>query len=233
MKKAFESWKIWTILSTFIFMMTCGLVVFAWYTTVSNTSHFDKWNIDALANADEYWNPILTTWAWNAIIDSLNGLVIPQWAIMAFTGACPQWWTGYDAANGRFLLWAKSNFGGTDWSFTTTLTLNQLPPHSHYIEDTVILEEPKYYWFDNNYYSWYLRDDNNRPWVGWQWNSQLAGNTKPLTIIRKTSSYIDNKGGGPKFGAIKWEDYGNGLSYTQEKVDITNPYIKVRYCVKL
>ena len=236
MKKAFESWKIWTILSALIFIMTCGLVVFAWYTTVSNTSHFDDWSTEKLSHTNN-GNPILTWWDWDSIINSLNGLVIPKWAIMAFELAtCPNGWSPYNKANNRFLMWADNNIGYKSWSFRVTLTWDQLPKHSHYFEDTVILEEAKYYWITDaaRNYSWYIRKDVQMTPI--RGNSQLANNTNFLTVVRKTSDFFTTSGG-PKGGAIRWQqyedvDYKNWVNYYQKNIDITNPYIKVLYCIK-
>lgn len=104
MKKLFEWWKIWAILSALMFVMTCWLVA---YSATSNT--FSSWKTDTM------WS-VLTEASWNKLMDELDSLrsdldstvsnqgnrdgeSIPGWMIVAFYDDCPTWWDYYTSAS--------------------------------------------------------------------------------------------------------------------------------------
>lgn len=60
---------------------------------------------------------------------------VPSGAIAAFSGGCPAGWNAYTAAAGRVLVGAGSgyNVGDTGGANSVTLTVSQMPQHSHHM----------------------------------------------------------------------------------------------------
>lgn len=55
---------------------------------------------------------------------------IPKGAIMAFDlSSCPQWWSRWNNADGRFLMGASSQIGSVGGDDKVHLTVDQLPKH--------------------------------------------------------------------------------------------------------
>ena len=152
--------------------------------------------------------PIITdAEKWNEFTNDLDKL-IPEGAIVAFAlDNCPNGWTPYTWANGRFLMGASSDIWGFWWKDNIKLSANQLPPHQHKI---------KYRNRDK------FGDDANRRSVVVDRNSEEApegvylgaGNNWTEKNFVQTASFWNNR--------WTWQD----------PVNITNSYVKVRFCVK-
>lgn len=59
---------------------------------------------------------------------------IPKGAIMAFNlSSCPQWWSRFAEADGRFIMGSNSNIKGKGGNSEINITISQLPPHYFYV----------------------------------------------------------------------------------------------------
>jgi hypothetical protein len=73
--------------------------------------------------------------------NQMNDLDVPAGSVMAFDlSSCPSGWTRFADADGRFIMGASTNSKEKGGNSSITLAWNQLPPHSHYVEDTAYLE---------------------------------------------------------------------------------------------
>jgi len=148
-------------------------------------------------------NNILTDNDWNQLMGDLDKL-LPEGAVMAFlTDNCPDGWSDFPAAEWRFLMWASSKIGSWWWSNSITLTGGQLPSHSHYIAVNKDATDS-----DRN-----LKDHSNATLM---WAGYLGG----------YGNYY-----------LKWTDttanvWKTSWVWNWNPINITNPYIKVHYCVK-
>lgn len=201
MKKTFESWKIWTILSALLFFMTCGVFIVHAAGSSNNWLFTQKYNTGALNNT------LTATW-WNQLMGDLDNL-IPEGAIMAFNlDKCPTWWNDYSLANGRFLMWETSDIGGIWWKNSIT----EVPNHSHFVLD-------------------YLNQVNGNGEIN---VGTMTINWESVTVWRATRT------GDPTKRAQTNDDGHSDIPYIKHRVqstwassvDITNPYVKVRYCIK-
>jgi len=154
-------------------------------------------------NTNKLENNILTDNDWNQLMGDLDKLV-PEGAVMAFlTDNCPDGWSDFPAAEWKFLMWASSKIWSWWWHNSITLTGGQLPSHSHYIAVNKDATDS-----DRN-----LKDHSNATlmWVG---------------ILGGYGNYY-----------LKWTDatanvWKTSWVWNWNPINITNPYIKVRYCVK-
>ncbi len=204
MKKAFKSWKIWTILSAFVFSLAFGMFVTqATWSSNSNWTFANKYKTGIIDN-------ILTAEKWNEFVNDLDKL-IPEGAILAFAleEGCPNWRTQYTWANGRFLMGATSDIWGFWWNNSIKLTANQLPQHQHEIK----------YRNKNNF-----GDDSSRRSIVVDWISEETPSGAAI-------------GGGKRWTermlvqtAPNWNNWWG--SATPDSINITNPYVKVHFCVK-
>ncbi len=235
MKKILESWKLWTVLSAFIFMMTFSLVVYA-ATNLTTSSPYTAWktsSTDKILDEDE-WNMLM-----NKLQNQANN-AIPAWAIMAFTGpTCPSWWTRYAEADGRFLMGGTWSYGSKWWANSITLTVDQLPPHSHIYKDTLYSESLASYGrsgnWDNESAHSYVRINNTNEIGGFIWSNQSDGDNYPVYWIRATESVICKglKNSDYLINVANGKDrYENCNPQYQENIDITNAYVKVLFCKK-
>ncbi len=258
MKKAFESWKIWTILSAFIFMMTCGLVVLAanWVPSGStNLDWFDQFRSTSLnANWMEW---VLTAEHWDDIMSGLDSMIIPKWAIMAFTGECPRGWTHFSQADDRYLRWTAGSVMNKSWAAERTLTIENIPPHSHYYKDTVFSEKSnqddwsfmKSPYKDRFFYDtlWIV------VWGGYKYDIMIWNyggfdyDNTPIAWIRGTSSEVCrlyNADGTKIYDSWRIDWHFQDLNRAKENLksvcnqsttafSVLDPYITVNYCVKL
>lgn len=180
---------------------------------------------------------ILIQNVWDSIMDKLDDLLkdidnlfkkvdnqatIPAWAIMAFDATktnwkCPSGWSLFSEADGRFLMWASSDFldlgwwGNVDWEINKIrLAADNIPPHKHYMFSTKTDGEN----MGNNsnvydgyvtYYSSHNKDEEYQ--MRGMWSNTILP-MKGLTSYQK--------------------DYKS----TPDTFDITNAYVKVLYCVK-
>lgn len=204
MKKTFNSWKIWTLLSALIFLLTCW--VFVVYATGFGSHFADTYSTGKINNT-------LTAPKWNDLMWDLDKLV-PDWAVMAFVGrsSCPDGWMEFTKANQwRFLMWATTWFANWWWTGEIKLRDINLPSHYHNVYDYL---NPVHY--KSEIYNWQKLINGeyvNVGSVGWDTavkasQTQSDGTETPY-IFHKTTSV--------------W----NGVPF-----DIINPYVKVLYCVK-
>ena len=151
----------------------------------------------------------LTMDQWNSIMYYLDQLV-PDWAIMAFAlDECPTWWTRFEPADGKFLMWANSDIWGIWGDNLMRLSQAQLPSHFHYM---IANDKVGSNWFRNNpsvYKDKYLAA---------RWSSSEWSNEDRYDLA---ASY-------------KYPEYARTSSvWNWELIDITNAHVKVLYCVKI
>ena len=130
MKKFLEAWKLWTVLSTLLFFMTCGIFI------VHAAGNSNNWRFYQQYNTGTINNTLTDTW-WNYLMEDLDNL-IPEGAIMAFlTGECPNGWSPLPQSDWRFLMWTSGqDFWYIGWATNNqiSLSVNQLPSHTHLIK---------------------------------------------------------------------------------------------------
>ncbi len=181
MKKTFESWKIWTILSALLFFMTCGVFIVHAAGSSNNWLFTQKYNTGALNNT------LTATW-WNDLMGDLDNL-IPEGAIMAFNlDKCPEWRSEYPLANEwRFLMWATSDIGGVGWATNNEIKLqiNQLPAHNHLIKFSKIAK----FW-DEDDARYGPIDYYTNVWPQWGSNNAHWGNITPSEIKYMSTSLV-------------------------------------------
>lgn len=232
MKKILGSWKLWTVLSAFIFVMTFSLVVYA-ATNLTTSSPYTSWktsSTDKILDEDE----------WNTLMEKLKYEAIPSWAIMAFAGktTCPEWWSKYDAADGRFLMWGTWSYGTKWWSNSVTLNREQIPPHSHVYKDTIWSEsqgtfEDKNRWWSNfkdhsSYFFWWENDVMGDI----VWSNQSDGDNRPVYWYRATMANICSENKDSSKFLTSFDRLQECKLYGTNPVDITNAYVKVLFCKK-
>lgn len=203
MKKALESWKLWTLLSALIFIMTCGLMTYA----ATGGTKFSTWKVSI------DWGK-LTSLNWNSLMENLDSQTVPQGAIVAFVGRtiCPDGWTRYSDADGRFLMWASSSIWSKWWTNSIALVESNLPSHSHYI---------RYGWSADDYW-----DNANRRAVVVDWSTNKypwSNNGTKTAIDWNTTENIWRY-------TVSTSSVWNW--YYWSSIDITNPYVKVLFCKK-
>lgn len=234
MKKLLQSWKLWTWLFILVFIMTCWLLIYA-----ASSRDFTSFKTTTM------WNT-LTSQNWNNLMDSLNEYTVPQGAVMAFNlEKCPDWWTRFAEADGRFIMGGDRLSDHTyetnwdcklgyktihrNWSRTICestakggdneigLTINQLPPHSFY----TVIERDLY----SKSTQWiYDLPDNQKNWWINSHAHRKRDNTNDRYAIEVTNwKTIDVE-------ANAWKT--NTLWYG-EAINIQNPYIKLLYCQKM
>lgn len=207
MKKTFNSWKIWTLLSALIFFLTCWVFVAYAAGGGGMAKFYDKYNTYVMTGT-------LTAPSWNSLMKDLDRL-IPDGAVMAFaTGSCPEWWTDYELANWRFIVWiweaSMANwtkhtytnvFGGIWWNYYTKLNVRNLPPHNHKLE---IGRR----WADS-------ANDNEQAIS--IWHSKPWGMGIETTTYWRTENNWDSSTAGQMAG---------------ESFDTAIPYVGLKYCIK-
>ena len=141
---------------------------------------------------------------------------IPSGAVIAFDSEnCPEWWTRFANADGRFIMgtapststfgrekkniWIK---GGND---SIKLTIGQLPPHYFYIA------------WGNNGASNGIWDRKEQYVSDYVWNNVDGDDNRSYRLAPTTNT--------PNAGRTNTLWNGNSI-------DITNPYIKLLYCKK-
>lgn len=132
---------------------------------------------------------------------------IPKGAIMAFNlSTCPQWWSRFTEADGRFIMGSSSK-GERGGSSSITLSTDQLPPHRHYIAGGFHSDTKDRSVNDRNgtissYSATDFKDANDR--------YALRTTKKPGEANQWLTSTVG-----------KWNP-----------INIQNPYIKLLYCQK-
>ena len=233
MKKILGSWKLWTVLSAFIFVMTFSLVVYA-ATNLTTSSPYTAWktsSTDKILDEDE----------WNTLMEKLQNQAnnaIPAWAIMAFTGpTCPSWWTRYAEADGRFLMGASNNFWYKTWANEIRLRREQLPNHSHPYIDAFYSESVSVYKNRVSNHSPDEADTYSQETRALEsiWSNNSDNDNYPIYWIRTTEGNICG-GNGLAAGFYKNQEIPeNACSKFYENpdsVNITNKYITVLFCKK-
>ena len=132
---------------------------------------------------------------------------IPKGAIMAFNlSFCPEWWSRFTEADGRFIMGSSSK-GERGGSSSITLSTDQLPPHRHYIAGGFRIGTKNRSKNDQNgtisSYSTTKYDDKNDRYA-------LRTTQKPGEANEGLTSTVG-----------KWNP-----------INIQNPYIKLLYCQK-
>ena len=223
MKKLLEWWKIWTMLSIVVFVMTCWILAhgFWWDPT---QSPFSDWRIDKqLGNTlDELeWNYLMTK------LDTLGG--VPAWAVMAFDlSKCPEWWEAYSNADGRVIkgAWTRYAYVGdrtfsriyskwdTGWSPYMYLTINNMPEHAHYMVS---------------------KDWDGTQYDGWDW---LKYPDVPLAWYSNDGDACDDDSNcnyglaAARWGTARYWLTSKVWSSTPWQFSIEDPYIVLIYCKK-
>ncbi len=212
---------------------------------------FEKYKVDKINN-------ILAGGVWDTIMDKLDSLLenvynltnglsslsntvdsqvtIPAWAIMAFDATktnwqCPSWWSPFSEADGRFLMWASSEFGSKWWNNSIILQASQIPPHHHYMfhnaapNDTnnnrhmlgMIDPDLRYVSVGGNDGGDYSMNSSHA-YKDYVYNSDSTVGDHSVTIWLTSSRLVNTTG----------VEVGQ-----QQPINIMNPYLKVLYCVKI
>ena len=132
---------------------------------------------------------------------------IPKGAIMAFNlSFCPEWWSRFTEADGRFIMGSSSK-GERGGSSSITLSTDQLPPHRHYIAG-----------------GFHIGTKNR------------SKNDQNGTISSYSTTKYDDKNDRYALRTTqKLGEANEGLTSTVGKwnpINIQNPYIKLLYCQK-
>ena len=242
MKRSLWKWKVWTILPILTFVMTLWVVVYA------ATGVFSGYKITTTHQKIEMSE-------WNEIMDKLGKLkessrLWPEWMVAAFVDVeeCPTWWTRYDAADWKFLMWTNvtSKIWKTEWNANNLVTIgiNNMPPHKHWIAD--ILGKV----FIDSFEAWYyayasLWTDpvySNSDYVNilnWEYIDVYKSNFHAIDGTADSEGYCDwytptwpaDEGGNhcSYVPYIKHSTYAAGGS---SPIDVTNSNIKVLFCKK-
>lgn len=239
MKNALKSWKLWTILSALLFVMTFSLVVYA-ATTLNTSSPFTSRKTGTM------WNT-LTAENWDVLMDKLDYNSIPKWAVVAFgnTTTCPQWWSVYTPAINRYIRWWSASYydnveeiqnGGTLRTGdplqvpaeTVTrmvqdrvrLKVENLPPHSHSI----------FLWF--RWHDWWEYKDQvtsvgfSKPWNRW------FETTSVWATLDNYYSIKDDCRGYDQCKNSSFKNYVNTDKMYGSAFKIMDPYVYLLYCIK-
>lgn len=136
---------------------------------------------------------------------------IPKGAIMAFNlSSCPEWWSRFAEADGRFIMGSNSNIKGKGGKSEINITISQLPPHYFYITHGSKWNS----WLDEN-------PERTVAWM-WDWTAKLGHSTR-----KDTYYYL--------LWAEQWKVANAGRTNTVwngQSINIQNPYIKLLYCQK-
>ena len=208
MKKFLSGWKLRTILSALIFFATFGLVVYAANSTGGLFDKYKTW-------ANWIWNELRAS-DWDNLMNDLNKLEIPEWAVMAFAWECPTelWWTEYTETKWKFILWAN----GTSYKlwdswgeYRNYLTPEQLPSHSHYVTYA----------------------NTNKSSVDWLEKDKNA----TIAMVGNEDRDLD---GGATEDTFYWLRYVNKTADAWKTSSVWNwagvsnmpPYVTLKYCIK-
>ena len=136
---------------------------------------------------------------------------VPKGAVMAFNlSSCPQWWSRFAEADGRFIMGSNSNIKGKGGNSEINISISQLPPHYFYITHGSKWNS----WLDEN-------PERTVAWM-WDWTAKLGHSTK-----KDTYYYL--------LWAERWKTANAGRTNTiwnGQSINIQNPYIKLLYCQK-
>jgi len=217
MKNLLEKPTLKWIFAWFLVCCLFWVVTFAdWNTLKSfrNTWWSDAPNMENKLSADT-WNSVL------AELDHLKAelktelddpaLNIPSWAVMPFAwrSTCPEWWSYYWSANGKFIMGTSENSADAKkpigsptvwWRSEVTLTINEMPSHDHLLK-FILMDD---YW-----------DDSSDRWSAVDWYSEMNpfwGNWWQMAWNKST---------------IKTSPNWNWKAFS-----IMPPYVVLLYCIK-
>lgn len=102
-----------------------GFIIFLTIVSLSVITVFAaNWYDSLTSNA---WDPLTAT-KWNSLVKA----TVPTWAIMAFNlTACPDTWTEYTPARGRFLRWIDSTWVNDSTRVLWDLQADDFKSHNH------------------------------------------------------------------------------------------------------
>ncbi len=211
MKKFLEAWKLWTVLSTLLFFMTCGVFI-AYAASNSGGMFFTKYNTEGMDNK-------LTASSWDNLMEDLDNL-IPEGAIVAFaTDRCPDGWTVFTGADEKFLMWTtlSSNVGITWW----TNYLTEVPTHNHMIYNYLTQVNGS-----SEIYVW-TKNLNNKYVTVWyhKLKDSPGSENRSKRITRRAQTQPEDQ------EEVPYIYHATELTW-KSSINITNPYIKVLYCIK-
>ena len=216
MKNLLKTWRIWTVLSVLSLVMTCWLVSYA--TSDNDFSEFR----DITALNSTIWNRImdLLDQRWWTIVE------IPQWSISAFVDMqeCPTWWSRYEDADWRFLVWASSSrVGETWWNNYVTLTGDNFPLHDHKMLNYVnqVDGNSEIGSMPNNFCK--FRDDGSYDDIVVDELGSVAVQVNP-TLRAETTWYPTQ----PNVTV----GHSSSMAGWGQDLDVTNWHVKVLFCVK-
>lgn len=211
--------------------MTCCVFVYA-QTKVVGGKYTSTRSTSKMGN-------ILTATGWDLLMNELDNDAIPDGAVMAFNlTECPEGWTPYERAVGKFIL-GLDNWNPWDiWgNKEVLLQSNNLPAHQHFIRMGV----QGGFWGNGNtrpvVVDWHsakyprvwngldpYNNEDNIPAYGMEW---FMKNTK----YPANNGYSDNWRYGVKTSPQAFEDSIMWVENTQP-FDVMNPYVKLLYCIK-
>ncbi len=193
-------WKLRKILPALLFFISCWVFIVH---AINNDFFYNKYSINESDNT-------LTDSDWNNLMGDLDNLV-PDGTVLAFlSDKCPTGWNDFTIANDwRFLMWADSDIGNRWWKSSITLSVSQIPAHSHYIR----------FWKSVNKY-W---DDANWRPVAVDWDS----GEHPISDTGTWYSLFDIAATGSWINTVKTQRVWSG-----SPIDILNPYVKIHYCIR-
>lgn len=159
--------------------------------------------MDGLSKMQQNWASNTTPW-----------LEIPKGAVMAFNlETCPQWWSRFTEADGRFIMGSNSNIKGKGGHERINLSIDQLPSHKFYLFADQTTRDR---WYDrpraNNY-------NHKNCTVAWENDHDKGDDNYSYTMAVSTQCQQ------PSVGVT------NTL-WGGESIDIQNPYIRLLYCQK-
>lgn len=210
------------MLSAGIFMLTlcCGLLVWGTgkYFKADWTPDFQKLKSTNNGNQltaemrDDLMDGLSEIQQWQGSSQPTTTVMdVPKGAVMAFNlSSCPQWWSRFAEADGRFIMGSNSNIKGKGGNSEINISISQLPPHYFYITHGSKWNS----WLDEN-------PERTVAWM-WDWRAKLGHSTK-----KDTYYYL--------LWAERWKTANAGRTNTiwnGQSINIQNPYIKLLYCQK-
>lgn len=210
------------MLSAGIFMLTlcCGLLVWGTgkYFKADWTPDFQKLKSTNNGNQltaemrDDLMDGLSEIQQWQGSSQPTTTVMdVPKGAVMAFNlSSCPQWWSRFAEADGRFIMGSNSNIKGKGGNSEINISISQLPPHYFYITHGSKWNS----WLDEN-------PERTVAWM-WDWTAKLGHSTK-----KDTYYYL--------LWAERWKTANAGRTNTiwnGQSINIQNPYIKLLYCQK-
>ena len=137
---------------------------------------------------------------------------IPKGAVMAFNlSTCPQWWSRFAEADGRFIMGSNSNIKGKGGNSEINITISQLPPHYFYVTHASL---------------------------GHPWLNEYPEMTVALMWDRTSNRAGRSRKDKDTYYHLLWAEWKvanagrTNTVWKGQSVNIQNPYIKLLYCQK-